>query len=186
MKKILIFLPCLIVLLTLSCDKRNSKSEHLKRAVSEFNTKFQPLPLKTYYPEYYTEIKSDSIIANTFKVSLKHYSSDASIPIKKDVESPIKEQQFHRIFECDMIVSYQDNIIVDKRISAALFSDKNKDSFWQNATLEHVWVNQEFSNRTKLYLGISFVDPNSKAFKLYEMSIDHYGNEQLKLIEEHS
>lgn len=171
----------------MSCDQRNSKNEHLKHAISEFNKKQRSLHINTYYPEHYTEINTDSIISNTFKVSLKHFTSEnQNILLKQTREQRNTKQEFHRVFECDLVVSVSDKIILKERISAETFRDNHPSTFWNNATLEHVWVNQDLSNKNKLSLGISFINPKTNAFKHYEMHIDNKGNERLILIEDHS
>lgn len=187
MKNILLFLPCVFLILLMSCDHRNSKSEHLKHAVSEFNKNQKSIHINTYYPEYYTEIKTDSIISNTFKVSLNNFASkNDNILISESQETWKNTREFHRVFQCDVVVSVSDRIIIKERFSAETFRDNKGSKFWINATLEHVWVNQDLSNQNTLTLGISFINPKTKAFKHYEMHIDPHGNERLMLIEDHS
>ncbi|MEO8774320.1 MAG: hypothetical protein ABI263_08330 [Gelidibacter sp.] len=60
------------------------------------------------------------------------------------------------------------------------------DLFWDSATLQHVWVNQELSNIDDIILDISFINPKNDAYKVYRMSIDSHGHQTLNLIEERS
>lgn len=187
MKKILILLPCILLLFLMSCDRRTSKKEHLKHAISEFNKNQKSIVINTYYPEHYTETKTDSIISNTFEVSLTNYTSDHNgILIKETTKFQKMTRQLHRVFACDLSVVISDKTIYKQHISAETFQDHNSSKFWNNATLEHVWVNQELSTSDVLSLGISFINPKNNAFKLYEMHIDSFGNERLILIEDHS
>ena len=182
----------LIVLMTvttiiMSCDRRTSKKDRLEQDVLEFNKKIKLIDVKHFYPESYVEIKTDSIISNTFRVSIKNHSIDnASIFIDKSVKDLKSISKYHRVFESDVLVSVNDKIVFSEHISAANFKDKNPSVFWKNATLEHVWVNQDISNQNMLSLGISFVNPKQNTYHLYEMRIDTQGNERLIFIEHNS
>ncbi|WP_152611456.1 hypothetical protein [Psychroserpens damuponensis] len=187
MKKLVLFIPVIIVLILSSCDGRKSKIDRLNDAVSEFNNREILIDLKDYYPEGYTETKTDSIISKTFRVSVKNYTvMDKKILLNETVKNLHKTSQFHRVFESDIVVSVEDKIIYDRHISVEKFKDFETSDFWNNATLEHVWVNQETSNNLTLSLGVSILNPKNKAFKLYEILIDKLGNERLTLIEDHS
>ena len=187
MKKIVLFIPLMLVLFLTSCDGRKSKIDHINDAVSEFNKKQKLIDLKDYHPESYAETKTDSIISKTFKVSVKNYTvMDEGILIQQTIKNLTKTSQFHRVFESDIVVAIEDKIIYSSHISAEKFRSFESSDFWNNATLEHVWVNQEQSNTTTLSLGVSIINPKNKAFKLYEILIDKSGNERLTLIEDHS
>ncbi|MFD2914347.1 hypothetical protein [Psychroserpens luteus] len=187
MKKIVLFIPVMILFVLTSCDSRKSKIDRINDAVLEFNNREKLIDLKDYYPDSYTETKTDSIISKTFKVSVKNYAvMDQEILIKQTVKNLNKTSQFHRVFESDIVVAVEDKIIYSRHISAEKFRDFEASDFWNNATLEHVWVNQEASNTEKLSLGISIINPKNKAYKLYEILIDKSGNERLTLIEDHS
>ena len=187
MKKLVLLIPCLLLLFLMSCDRRTSKKEMLENAVSEFNKNFKQLELKTYYPEHYTETKIDSVISNTFRVQIKNYSTNGDgILMLSSKEHSKQSVTYHRVFESDILVTVADNIIYNKHISAAEFRANSNSNFWKNATLEQVWVNQEASNSSKLSLGISFINPTNTSYKLYEIRIDDQGKERLTLIEEHS
>nr|WP_321235258.1 hypothetical protein [uncultured Psychroserpens sp.] len=187
MKKIVLLVPCIILLVLTSCDGRTSKKERLEHAISEFNKNQKLTSVKHYYPESYAETKTDSLISKTFKVSIKNYTSmDSQILLNQSVKDLKMTSKYHRSFESEIIVTVQDEIIFKRHISAEKFRDISPSEFWKNATLEHVWVNQEISNDKKLILGISFINPKNESYKLYEMRIDKSGNERLTLIEDHS
>ena len=187
MKKIVLFIPIILLLVLTSCDRRKSKIDRINDAVSDFNKKEKLIDLKDYHPKNYTETKTDSIISKTFRVSVKNYTvMDQEILIKQTINNLNKTSQFHRVFESDIIVAVENKIIYNKHISAEKFRDFETNDFWNNATLEHVWVNEEYSNTEKLSLGVSIINPKNKAFKLYEILIDKSGNERLTLIEDHS
>lgn len=187
MKKIVVFIPIILLLILTSCNGRKSKIDLINGAVSEFNNNQRLIDIKDYYPKQYTETKTDSIISKTFRVHVKNYSlMNQEVLIKQSIKNRSKTSQFHRVFESEIIVAVDDKIIYSKHISVEKFRDFESTEFWNNATLEHVWVNQEHSNTEHLSLGISLINPKNKAFKLYEILIDKSGNERLILIEDHS
>ncbi len=185
MKKRFLLLPFILLIVFASCDHRTSKKDHLKTAVSNFNKNVTLDPFNVYEPKEQVVIQTDSIISDTFQVSIKNYSNSSSaILLSEKISDTGLQSLFHRTFESDILVTVKDDIIFKKHISAAHFSLNPKTGFWKDATLEHVWVNQEYSNSTSLSLGISILNPKLKTFKLYEMLIDREGNETLNLIEE--
>lgn len=187
MKQLLLFLCCLTLMVFASCNNSTSKQDRLKQAVSEFNKKETQTNLQSMSPERYVEIQTDSIISQTFKVSIKNYSNmNQSISAEELFTHKSAKIKMQRVFESDIIVSVKDQVVFAKHISSELFRTLQPSAFWENATLEHVWVNQERSDATTLSLGISMVNPKNKAFKMYEMIIDQLGHETLHLIEENS
>lgn len=187
MKKIFIFIPCLLLVVLMSCDNRTSKRDRLQQAVSEFNKNQRLIDVSIYYPESYTETKTDSIISSTFDVSIKNYAlTDQNILLNQSVKHLKKTSKYHRVFESDILVTVADKIVFERHISAEHFKSHSTSEFWNSATLEHVWVNQENSNSEKLSLSLSFINPKRNTFKLYELHIDINGNERLTLIEDHS
>ena len=187
MTKTYILLTAIGLVLLTSCDHRMSKIDRINHAVKAFNKNYTLTNLKTYYPKVYTEIKTDSIISNTFEVSVKNYSllSDDNTPIAL-LEYLPTSSEFHRVFVSDITVNIKGKPIYSTHISAEKFKDPQAPEFWKNATLEHAWVNQEQSNADELHVQFSIVNPISKAFKLYKIRIDTYGNDQLTLLKDYS
>ena len=69
-------------------------------------------------------------------------------------------------------------------INAELFATQQDTPFLNHATLEHVWVNQDLSTMKEVFLDVSFLNPITKDFKLYLMTVDASGKHQIYLIEE--
>lgn len=180
----------LIVFITIvfySCNNKESARENLQNSISEFSEKQTNLEVTSYYPESYTEIKTDSIISNTFKVSIKNYSRiDSKIVMSTKKTEKKTTLNYHRVFESEIHISSASKTIFNTTMRAVDFKNNSQSDFWNHATLEHVWVNQENSNSNELNLNISIINTNSKAYKLYELVINTEGQQELYLIEEHS
>lgn len=181
--KRLIFLIASIWLICVSCDGRKSKSESLKASIAEFNQKQSNKENVTFYPKEYTEVVTDTLIGTSFRVHIKNYSlpNQSIAMLTNEVTNNLK---LHRVFESEIAVTTTTKTILNTHISAEQFKARSKDAFWNNATLQQVWVNQELSTLDKIQLDVSFINPEEKSFKLYRMSIDGNGQQQLTLIEE--
>jgi hypothetical protein len=103
--------------------------------------------------------------------------------LENDKSNPNSNKQ-HRVFESEIVISTPSKEILNTHISAAQFKSMYSDEFWNHATLEHVWVNQELSTMSDIKLDMSFINPSNNAFKLYRMSIDEVGQQTIELIEE--
>lgn len=186
MKNSLLFIA-IISIVCLSCDGRQTKKEALEHAISEFNLKNTVLETFTYQPEAHVEITTDTLLSNNINVHIKNYSIiDEQILISNTTEATLKEFKYQRVFESEVIASKASKDIFRTHISAKQFKLIDPDRFWDSATLQHAWVNQDLSTDVDIKLDISFINPKNNAYKLYRMSIDADGFQTLKLIEEYS
>lgn len=177
----------IISFVCLSCDGRQTKKEALESAVSEFILKNTVLERFTYQPEAYVEIMTDTLFPNKINVHIKNYALlDEQILISNTTDVAMKEFKYQRVFESEVIVSIASKDIFKTYISAKQFKILHPDKFWDSATLQHTWVNQDLSTDVDIKLDISFINPTNNAYKLYRMSIDPNGAQTLDLIEERS
>lgn len=182
-----IFVLVVAALVFSSCNHKGSSREQLQNAIEDFSKKQSTVENVTYFPEKYTEIQTDSLIANSFKVSIKNYSlMDKDILLKRSTKNNEIKLEYHRIFESEIKIVHENKIIMETIINAQGFKEYSDDIFWNDATLEHVWVNQQQSNKNQLYLNVSFLNPKSKAYKLYGLVVFTDGNKMVELKETHS
>lgn len=182
-----LLLLVLISIVCLSCDGRKTKKEALERAISEFNLKYTVSEMTSYHPKAYVEIVTDTLISNGMNVHIKNYSLlDEQILISNKSDATSKKVKYQRVFASDIKISKASKDILSTHISAKDFKTLDPDIFWEDATLQHVWVNQDLSTDVAIKLDISFINPKNNAYKLFRMSIDGYGKQTLDLIEEHS
>ncbi|MEY8848935.1 hypothetical protein AB9K26_08970 [Psychroserpens sp. XS_ASV72] len=186
MKKF-IFVLAIAALAFSSCNHKGSSREQLQNAIEDFSKKQTTLENISYFPENYTEVQTDSLIANSFKVSIKNYSiMDKDILLKSSRKHNEINLEYHRVFESEIKIVHENKTILETIINAQGFKQNSEDVFWNDATLEHVWVNQQQSNKDQLFLNISFLNPKSKAYKLYEFVVFSDGNKIVELKEAHS
>lgn len=183
--KNLFFIIAIVSIVFTSCDGRKSKNVALTQSVMEFNQKESNLELITYYPKEYTEVVTDTILSNQVKVHIRNYSLDNEAILISDESAP-KKIKYHRIFESDVLITSPSRELFKTHISAIQFASTYSDEFWDNATLQHVWLNEELSTPQYIQLEMSFINPRNESYKLYRMSVDHFGQQRIILIEEHS
>ncbi|MBO6606288.1 hypothetical protein [Psychroserpens sp.] len=187
MRQIAIILTFISAAILRSCSYSETKNERFNRAITEFNKKVKSIELNNYYPNSYTEVKTDSIIANTFDVRIKTFSAATGyILIETTTNNHLTEQLFHKDFYSEIKVHVSDRIVYQKQLKASLFDRASDPIFWDNATLEHVWIDQWSSNTNSLALHVSLMNPLENTFKLYEIRIDRLGNETMRLINQNS
>ncbi len=186
MKNIL-FLIAIICIAFISCDGRKSKSMALKESIEEFNQNQSDIETVIYYPKEYTEVVTDTIISDGLKIHIKNYSlKNEAVLISSPKKTLQEEATYHRVFESEIVVSTPSKIIFSGYISAAQFKEKSYDPFWNHATLQHAWVNQELSTTHHVQVDVSFINPKENSYKLFRISIGADGQEQINLIEENS
>jgi len=180
-KKFILFFLIVIIALIIASDRRTSRSEFLKKAVSEYNANEQNKNNYIYTPIDYTEVITDTIIENKVMVHIKNYS----LMGENDVISTgnIHKLEYQRSFESEVVVYNNQGIWFKTILNAKTFPDNNYSLFWDNATLQHAWVNQEESNGNNVSILVSFVNPYSKSYRLYELTIDETGKYKTSLKE---
>lgn len=157
------------------CNRRTSKTEFLKNAVSEFNDNHQIQGnYVSYTPKEYTQIVTDTIIDNKVNIHIKNYSlMDDNVLMTSD--NHIHKLEYQRSFESEIVVFNKKGTWFNTHLNAKTFVDNNHDLFWNNATLQHVWVNQEESSGNNVSILVSFVNPSTKSYRLYQLYIDEKG-----------
>ncbi|HLT34607.1 MAG TPA: hypothetical protein VKZ98_12495 [Aquaticitalea sp.] len=177
----------IVSLVLISCDGRKSKSESLKASVEAFTQKQSTIELINFYPKKYTEVITDTLISNQVNVKIRNFSlPNKTIAISSSDTKNRQQQSLHRVFESEITISTASKTIFERRVSAEEFKTANNYEFWNNATLQHAWVNQELSTADTVQVDITFINPKENTYKLYRMSIGADGQQLISLIEENS
>lgn len=179
-KLILLFFGVIITLV--SCDGRDRiyksnkailEEHHLLNAFSE-QIKFTPTE--------YTEIITDTLLSNNFKVNIKYFSSekDSVIKIYKSDEAIITHH--YKDFEAKLTVAKNNTTIIDGVINKSLFSKLEASSFWNNAIMQFIWVDYAKTTNNTVNLNVSFCDPKQNNCKDYTVIIHENGSVNIKEI----
>jgi len=185
MKKIIIIL--LIVNSFINCDGRERTKQIRKDSISKFKIETQKIDLEIYYPEHYVEIETDTIINPKTHVNIKNYTlMDISVLANETLSKDnTKITKYHRVFQSEITIFQKSKPVLKTILNAENFNYNTNDSFWNNATLEHAWVNKTRSTSELVSIEFSFINPNNiNHYKYYRMEVDHKGNQTIYLLEE--
>ncbi|HEX9826366.1 MAG TPA: hypothetical protein VGA80_07180 [Flavobacteriaceae bacterium] len=173
--KYLLILLMVFTTFFMACDGRTSKSESLKNAISEFNGNYHiQNNFVTYIPKEYTEIITDTIIENKVNIHIKNYTLMDENVINS-FDDNIHKLEYQRSFGSEIVVYNLSGVWFKTHLNASTFPENNHNSFWNNATLQHAWVNQEDSSGDNVSILVSFVNPTTKSYRLYQLHIDKTG-----------
>ncbi|PWK17150.1 hypothetical protein [Xanthomarina spongicola] len=176
---------CLLLLISIafvSCDGRKTQNDLLNKAITEFNNKEANLETFTIYPREYTEVITDTLISNKVNVRIKNFTSLNETVLIASTEN---QTSYHRVFKSEISIKSDNKNILKATINAEDFANP-EEIFWNNATLQQVWVNQDLTTVEEINLDMSFINPLDKSYKLYRMSVNQDGQQQINLIEEQS
>ena len=176
---------CLIMAgLFLNCDGRRGKLQKFRHDSQNLSHYFNPKSSDVYIPSETVEIKTDTIIEKKFYVSIRNYSVEKDpILITSSKPSYSKTYQFHKRFQSEIAVRYENREIYKNQLHLEDFMEKSTAAFWREATFEHVWVNEEASNKDRLSITVSILNPSINTNRLYEMSLLPDGSKHIRLLE---
>ncbi|SDB41544.1 hypothetical protein SAMN03097699_1199 [Flavobacteriaceae bacterium MAR_2010_188] len=179
MKKLFIFLVLALIFLTVF-DGRDNHQKIIKKEFKEIENFKSNTEDISIFPDSYVEVETDTIIGQSFSTKITNRSLKASRLLLKGE----KPNQYVQNFEADISVCISQEEIFKLNVTADNFELKENDSFWKNATLQHSWVEQDLSTEENLVMKISFLNPHSNYYKMYQLEVEKDGKHKLKLVEE--
>ncbi len=176
----MLFIGCLIVLsaCAVSCDGRYKQKDSQEIAVKKFIEANKNLESITFIPEYPIEIITDTIISAHTKVRIKTKTSDNEV--LKVGNQTSQTYTAYRINESHIEITSHNHLIFSNKIDIEMFS--TKDSFWNTAILESVWVNEFESNTEGIFLDIVFKNAATNNFKFFKLFVQKDGNYTIKTV----
>lgn len=140
--------------------------------------------LNTYIPQHYTQTVTDTILSSNLRVNIKYYSLFIQEVLLENTNSKnqiIKEH--YRQFESQISVFKKDKILFTNVIKASDFHETDNLTFWDNAILQFVWLDDFNSSEEKIAIYCSFLEPKSKAYKSYKVYFNASGERNIELLE---
>jgi len=186
MKQILIVL--VIVSIFMSCDGRKSHNEALKNSIEKFRDSIELAEIAEYIPKEYSEIVTDTILNNGFKVSIKTYTD-----MKKSVAGTYQEdstifKNYYREWISEVMIQKDNKTIFNEIIDRDFFL-KNKikiDEQLANAIHTGIWIEDEKSLAgDSIYLITGYMNPDNDIALAFSIKIKNDGSyylEKLNLI----
>ncbi|GAB1855513.1 hypothetical protein MHTCC0001_03470 [Flavobacteriaceae bacterium MHTCC 0001] len=169
-----------------SCDGRTTRHDSLKASVSKFKHTIQPTTVTEYYPKHYSEIQTDTILNNGYRVKIKNFTNMNVSVLKASKNGTINYNHFYRQITSEIIVYKYDKLIFE----ATIDNDFIKKHLYHNMafnTLIHNGISvDEISSleKNKLVLNTSFTKPKSTTLSAqYQIIIDSNGLLHIKTLD---
>ena len=133
----------LIIFCSTSCDGRDramkSNAENLRDSKLS-NVFFERI---TYIPEQYTETITDTILSSELRVNIKYYSLlNKAVIFEHTILNQIVREHY-RQFESQITVFKKDKLLFSTILNTSDFIETDNSTFWNNAILQFVWLNEE-------------------------------------------
>ncbi|HIC32808.1 MAG: hypothetical protein JXK08_08015 [Flavobacteriaceae bacterium] len=170
-----------IIITLISCDARDRINRTPKEILKEKNLLESFSERVSYFPQEYSEVKTDTILSNGYHVNVKTFTDMESSYLKQFKHDSINYKYHYRDFKAEIVASHNSIIfhdVIDKQY--ILKHDKAVSYYMETSILKSVWVNQEESlNQNKLVLNILFTQPKTNTEKVFELVIDNKGDKKL-------
>lgn len=170
-----------IIITLISCDARDRINRTPKEILKEKNLLESFSERVSYFPQEYSEVKTDTILSNGYHVNVKTFTDMESSYLKQFKHDSINYKYHYRDFKAEIVASHNSIIfhdVIDKQY--ILKHDKTVSYYMETSILKSVWVNQEESlNQNKLVLNILFTQPKTNTEKVFELVIDNTGDKKL-------
>ncbi len=170
-----------IIITLISCDARDRINRTPKEILKEKNLLESFSERVSYFPQEYSEVKTDTILSNGYHVNVKTFTDMESSYLKQFKHDSINYKYHYRDFKAEIVASLNSVIfhdVIDKQY--VLKHDKTVSYYMETSILKSVWVNQEESlNQNKLVLNILFTQPKTNTEKIFELVIDNTGDKKL-------
>ncbi|QLE01053.1 hypothetical protein HX109_05545 [Galbibacter sp. BG1] len=167
-----------LVLAVSSCDQTR-----LRNKGNQFFEKQPALATYDYssktIPEGYAKVEIDSTLSNGFKVFTKFVTTTDSVyKIENDRVGHYNKTEY-REFQSEVRISFQDELILEKRIDKAMFRN-NDDDFWNASFMQSFSIDEESSFGNALAFSVTFYNPSAEKFLDYHLIIDAKGNYEIQ------
>jgi PBP1b-binding outer membrane lipoprotein LpoB len=186
MKKI-VFISILLILFFTSCDGRNRATHSNKENVENSKLSDSFLVQTKYIPQVYSEVISDTILSNGFRVKLKFYSDMESSYLNEFQIDSITYKHYYRNFNAEIKVFKNEKEIYSNTISHHILENmlKNTSEYFNTYILTDFWIEQFASNMNdKAIVKLFFCKPESEICKTIRLLFSENNEAIVELIED--
>lgn len=183
-KNILSLLFIATIVAFTSCIGNTSKYDALQESIIKFKDSVEPIDIVKYIPKTYSEIKTDTILSNGFKVNIKLFTDMQHSLVNEYEVDFIRYKEHHRVIKADITVLKADKEIFKKTIDKRfLKTDSNDDIYLRNANIRNLYIDEFASiNSNKVVLNIPIHQFNERSTPTYNIIIDDKGNYSIHLL----
>ncbi|GAA4808830.1 hypothetical protein [Litoribaculum gwangyangense] len=187
MFKLLYNSKLILLLLAISifgCHNNKTKQDTLNESISKFVNSLKPVEIVEFIPKEYTQVISDTILSNGFRVKIKSYTNMEKSVHKTIInDNYINQNNNYRDWISEVKIEKDGKLIWSETINDDFFlkNEIQKELFLSKAININVRVDEENSiKKDSITLIAGYFDPFENHAVLFNLEIDVMGNHNLK------
>ena len=177
MKKLTLISLLLAITIFASCDGKDRARLTLEEKITNNEVPKSFFEKTAYFPKEYTEVETDTILNNGYRVHIKTFSDMNNSYVKEFDKDTIKYKHHYRDFLSSITVWKDDKEIFFNTIDKEFFEKKvSTDSDLNNMTFHNVWLDEQTSTYDNAVIIKSlFCKPETDDCIVFKMTIDNTG-----------
>ncbi|MFT5215608.1 MAG: hypothetical protein ACI83H_000724 [Glaciecola sp.] len=183
--KLLFSLLLVFILIFAGCDgkdrSRYTHQEKLKK--SKLSGSF--FEQVQYLPQDFTEVVTDTILSNGYHIKLKVYSDMNTSVLKEFKKDTITYKRYFRAFKGEVIITLNNEEIINKTLEKIQFSNNTDADFWKDAVLGNISLNYERSTDDEIFLNAFYRIPETNHYKDFNIVIASNGKIRIEELSAH-
>ena len=170
----------LIIITFLSCDGRGRKHKTNEDVLKENQLLDSFSESIKYIPETYTEVETDTILSNGFRVKIKTYTEMQDNVLNEFTIDTIKYKFYYRNYTGKLDVYFNNSPILEETIDKAFLNKAKDREFWDDAIMAGISLDDINSTKKEVSITVLYCIPESEICKEFIIIVDKKGNSKLK------
>lgn len=178
----LLVLILLILIAFSSCDGSDRKHKTNKEVLKENKQLDSFSEYVKYIPETYSEVETDTILDNGFRVIIKTYTEMNDNVLNEFRIDTINHKFYYRTYTGKLDVFYNNVSILEETINKSYFNKGQDKKFWDDAILGGIYLDEHnsTSKKERVFISVLYCIPESEICKEFNIIVDTKGNTTLK------
>ncbi len=173
----------LIIIMFSSCGESDRKQKTNEEILKENKLLDSFTESVKYIPETYSEVETDTILNNGFRVKIKTYTEMQDNVLNEFVIDTIKYRFHYRNYTGKLDIFYNNTSVLKETINKS-YLNKNKDkTFWDDAIMAGIYLDEHSSTKEEVIISVLYCIPESEICKEFNIIIDKKGNTSLEELE---
>ena len=169
----------IITIILVSCDGRNRKHKTNTEVLKEHKLLDSFSEQIKYIPEAYTEVTTDTILNNGFRVTIKTFTEMQDNVLSEFIIDTFKYKFHYRNYTGKLNVFFNKSLILDETINKSYLNKNGDNAFWDSAIMAGVSLDEENSTKNEVHIAVLYCIPESEICKDFKIIVDKKGNKTL-------
>ena len=166
-----------------SCDGRDRKHKTNKEILIENKLLDSFSERVQYIPETYSEVETDTILNNGFRVKIKTFTEMQDNVFNEFVIDSIKYKIYYRNYTGQLDVFYNNTSVLKETINKSYLKKNNEEAFWDDAIMAGLSLDEHNSAKKEVSITVLYCIPESEICKEFKIVVDQNGSTTLKELE---